>query len=212
MWVYNAKMLLLSVVSAVDNFSVGLTYSLAHRQLSHLQNAVAALANCLTSLVTMLLGSWISNHLDADVASTLGASVFIVLGLKELVTGFVTVSSKEEPEGKALIADGNKPPLAPAAGSYSPVEWWEALGLAAALCLTNVAGGIAAGLAGYSPELFSLLVLLSSFLLLLLGQKLGEVFGRVVPENSVSIISGVCLILLGISNIPYLNLPSSSDL
>jgi len=209
MWVYNAKMLLLSVVSAVDNFSVGLTYSLAHRQLSHLQNAVAALANCLTSLVTMLLGSWISNHLDADVASTLGASVFIVLGLKELVTGFVTVSSKEEPEGKALIADGNKPPPAPAA---APVEWWEALGLAAALCLTNVAGGIAAGLAGYSPELFSILVLLSSFLLLLLGQKLGGVFGRVVPENSVSIISGVCLILLGISNIPYLNLPSSSDL
>ena len=78
------NIMLLSMVSSLDNFAVGLSYRLSMRSISLLSNLIMASANAATTLATMLLGSAVALYVDPNVASCLGASVFISLGLMDL--------------------------------------------------------------------------------------------------------------------------------
>jgi putative Mn2+ efflux pump MntP len=86
------------------------------------------------------------------------------------------------------------------------VEFKEAIVLAVGLCFTNVAGGIGAGFAGFDIALTSIGGFICSFVMLLFGQGLGNVFGQIVPEAYISLLSGLLLIAVGIVNLPFLGL------
>ena len=164
---------------------------------------------------------------DPDIASTFGASIFILLGLSELVgyaAGYMAARkaeaaksnpAPEKPETSPLLPSDEKSstPAPPTPDPEpSPVGLMEAAPIALGLCLTNVASGAAAGMAGYNPWLFSALTLFASLSLLALGQSLAVLFQHFVPHDLLQLLSGVLLVSVGISNIPYLGLPSETDL
>ena len=122
----------------------------------------------------------------------------------------------EKAETSALLPIDDKSsttPLPPTpVPEPNPVGLIEATPIALGLCLTNVASGAAAGMAGYNPWLFSALTLLASLSLLALGQSLAVLFQRFVPQDLLQLLSGVLLVSVGVSNIPYIGLPSETDL
>jgi len=239
------KIVLLSCISSIDNFAVGLSYSLAGRLIPFASNLLMGLTNAVTTFVSMEMGSAVSKIVDPDLASTFGASIFILLGCSELfqyskgvvlnkdnssttvgvkkqvspsldesvdVVSAVTVTAGES----MALLDKNPNPITqsepPLSAPLPDVDLVEALPIALGLCMTNVASGVAAGMSGYNPFIFSSLTLIASVALLFLGQKLALLFQRCLPPDLLQLFSGVLLVAVGISNIPYLNLPSETDL
>ena len=94
----------LSVVTSIDNFAVGFSYSIAQRPVTLLQNSIMALANAITTAVAILLGSAVATVIDENVAQIGGACIFITLGLLELYAYFrgqpPSSSSSLPPPGK----------------------------------------------------------------------------------------------------------------
>lgn len=76
--------IVLGVTTALDNLAVGASYGFAGRRVLKRANLLIAITNAATTLITMLLGVSISNHLSADAAQGLGAAIFIFLGLSDL--------------------------------------------------------------------------------------------------------------------------------
>jgi putative Mn2+ efflux pump MntP len=237
------KIVLLSCISSIDNFAVGLSYSLAGRLITLSSNSLMGMANALTTLAAMVMGSAVAKIVDPDLASTLGSSIFILLGCSELfqyskgkgmdkdkdiaTNNGSTVTAKQEVpsvdesvdltvtagEASPLLGKSPNPSALSAPPSSLPdVDLVEATPIALGLCMTNVASGVAAGMSGYNPFIFSSLTLVASITLLLLGQKLAIVFQRCLPPDLLQLFSGLLLVAVGISNIPYLNLPSETDL
>ena len=81
--------IILSIVSSLDNFAVGLSYAVNKKIISLLSNSCLSLTNALTTMITMILGNKISTYIDADVATTIGASIFIILGLIDISKFFL---------------------------------------------------------------------------------------------------------------------------
>jgi putative sporulation protein YtaF len=221
--------IILSVVSSLDNFAVGLSYAVNKKIISIISNSCLSVTNAITTLITMILGNKISNYIDADIATTIGASIFIVLGLiditKFLLPLFVSLCrqaskkklSLDENEGssESLLIKNNKKHSSSSFSSSSfsssettiiqSIGWKELILLAFGLSFTNIASGIAAGFAGYPIVPVVLLVLISSFVLCIMGQLIGRCFGSIIDEQYVSLISGCVLLFVGLDNIPYLD-------
>ena len=86
-------------------------------------------------------------------------------------------------------------------GFSSIVGIHETFVMGGGLCFTNIAGGVAAGLAGYSLICTVSGMYLASFLLLEFGQVIGKQFGNVINEKYLSLVSGLVLILIGLMDI-----------
>jgi putative Mn2+ efflux pump MntP len=299
----------IAALSSLDNFGVGLSCAVARKRITLLSNAAIALANGLTTLVTMLLGGLASRYISEDTASMLGASMFMLLGLMQLrvfaaplllaagandgvgspigddgdsevgfdegdsetasidgysyefdrLSGAGLVPASVEsirsmphdrttasasirglygsiPTSEDVEEEDQSPPpgrVLPAslvtilsqAATYNTkklvsdivlksdgssgnrqtaiIDAKETLVLVIGLCFTDIAGGIAAGFAGYSPWATSLSCLFSSFILLFAGQVIGSVFGDMLDDRYISLVSGLGLILVGLANVPF---------
>jgi putative sporulation protein YtaF len=215
--------IILSIVSSLDNFAVGLSYAVNKKIISLLSNSCLSLTNALTTLITMILGNKISTYIDADVATTIGASIFIILGLIDISKFFLPLlfslfkqvnkkklSLDDTEATESLIVTNKK------SSSFSlstttetttiiqSIGWKELILLAFGLSFTNIASGIAAGFANYPIVPVVILVLISSFVLNIMGQLIGRCFGSIIDDQYVSLISGCVLLFVGLDNIPYL--------
>ena len=74
----------------------------------------------------------------------------------------------------------------------------EALLLGFALSLNNVVNGVAAGIAGLSPLLVTILVCIFSVLTIWAGVSAGYRFGVLVPGRCTGVVSGILLVFIGI--------------
>ena len=50
------SILLLSLTTSIDNFSIGISFSIINKHITIYSNLIIAILNALTTLVTMLLG------------------------------------------------------------------------------------------------------------------------------------------------------------
>jgi len=217
--------IILSIVSSLDNFAVGLSYAVNKKIISLLSNSCLSLTNALTTLITMILGNKISTYIDADVATTIGASIFIILGLIDISKFFLPLlfslfkqvnkkklSLDDTEATESLIVTNTKKKSSSFSLSTTTetttiiqsIGWKELILLAFGLSFTNIASGIAAGFANYPIVPVVILVLISSFVLNIMGQLIGRCFGSIIDEQYVSLISGCVLLFVGLDNIPYL--------
>lgn len=81
---------------------------------------------------------------------------------------------------------------------YQYVGLSESVTVSFALCMTNIAGGIAAGIARYPLPLTILLTLLMNYIMTYSGQFIGMNVGQCIPESLVSFIVGILLICIGL--------------
>jgi dipeptidase/putative Mn2+ efflux pump MntP len=150
--------LALAIGSSTDNFAVGVSLGIAGHAVNVRLVGLIACANAVGSFVStycgQLLGS-VAPHL----ASFFSAAVFAYLAYGEAGAWWAS----EESPLVTLAADG------------------VVMRLAVPMTLNNIAGGVAGGVAGVSPLIGSVCVLLAAGLMMAGGQVFGQCCGRAIP-------------------------------
>lgn len=73
--------ILLSLSSSLDNLSLGISYTIARKYIRIWSNLLIAVVNGTTTLAVMLAGDRVKQFLPPDIASYIGASIFLFLSL-----------------------------------------------------------------------------------------------------------------------------------
>lgn len=197
-----------AVSSSVDNFGVGLSYGLRNIKLGLGANGIIALICFLFSMISTILGNWLSIVLPGALPIIIGAVLLLFIGLR-IVLLTMPQTRKTNTE---LDITNNKldnilrhPELADADKS-GEISISEAVLLGAALSANALTNGLGAGLLECSALTLSLITAIGSFISLWAGALAGKKAANIriaafnLGEFS-TLISGVILILIAIKTI-----------
>ena len=171
---------LLSVASNLDNFGVGAAYQARGYAITIGPNLLIAIANSLGTFVSVFFGEVIHIFLPEAAANFIGGFIFVCLGLY----GFVSHYHSDEEE---LIIDNLK-----------EVGFTEGIVLALSLSISNVAGGISAGIIGLDLSLVTCFMFIMSILMVWLGALVTKLLQAQVPSKYINLLSASLLVSLGI--------------
>jgi putative Mn2+ efflux pump MntP len=158
---------------AIDNLLVGLHFSLTGKTIPMLGVTLISFLNAFATFITMFFGIIILNILPLSISSKLSAFIFLWLAYKES-KGFFYV-------------DVNNP------NSYKTTNWIDIYLLGLALSLSDVAGGIAAGIVGFPLFKTTFICFIISYILLEFGLLIGNKIGTSLNLNNrnISLVSAV---------------------
>ncbi|WP_035796855.1 sporulation membrane protein YtaF [Clostridium akagii] len=214
---YFVVMMLLAVVSNTDNFAVGISYGTRKMQIPFISNLIIAFITGLGTLISMLLGSVISNVLNQKQATFLGSIIIIVVGcwifVKEMRNIFKDDSNKNQSqvckiEISSYGSIGKIPkilenPFLADLDFSGYISVSESIILGCALALNNMANGIGAGLAGINPFVTSIFAFIISLLSIWAGIKLGHDYIQNFLGKLSAPLAGIILIIIGIYEIIF---------
>jgi putative Mn2+ efflux pump MntP len=177
--------ILLSLSTNIDNFAVGVAYSVRRVKINGIANVAIAILSGSSTFLSMSFGDWVEAFFSAAIAQQLGSGILIIMGL---VTVAEFVKRKLNP-----VAD-----QMPFGVTDSSLSFKDALGLGLALTITNLGTGIGAGMAQLNIVLTSSFSFLSSLLTIGGGFFLGNLIVARFSSNRLEFVSGILLISLGI--------------
>jgi putative sporulation protein YtaF len=191
--------LLFSLSSNLDNLVIGIAYGIKKIRIGIIANLIIATVTSAGTLLSMLLGIYISKFLPHFVANDLGAGIIIILGGYFLIQSIIKLINNKNLKELALknttdmIEYAEKSDL----DNSGDINIKEALLVAFALTFNNFGTGIAASITGVSIEF----TVICTFILSICTIKLGENVGNHVLGNFLGkyapLISGILLIILG---------------
>lgn len=181
----NCVLLALSV--SIDSLGIGITYGIKHTKISNISNVILfAISFCITC-GSIFLGHYISVLLSPNISTFLGSSFLIVLGSYNIYKVF------------------NSPPVDYDIDHSNDIDKKEAIFLGLALSIDSACVGIGSGIIGLNDIVLPILV--SSFQLIFLncGNLVAKnILKRIeIPENTLSVFSGIILILVGLFRIVF---------
>ena len=160
----------LAFSQATDNLSVGLSYRLRCRPLRLSSNVIIAAVNTAGTVLSMSAGGIISQSLSATMAARVGGTILLVLGLKEVATLLWSRVARSQvymrPEVDAVSNA--------AVSNFKDNSMAEVYFLAIALTMTNLAGGLAGGLAHVPMLLLCPLSFIASVVMMVLGDSIAK--------------------------------------
>jgi putative Mn2+ efflux pump MntP len=178
--------LVLGVVANIDNLLVGSAFGLQGQTVSHVSNLIIALCNCSATLVSMLAGQSLLHWLSPWVGDLIAAVVFIALGCVSFNADDSPSSSSSEQFSSSMSVS-------------------EAFGVGLSLSFSNLAGGVAAGLAGFSIASQLATMFLCSWLGISLGVTLGKRVGQHLTARTSARLAGIAFVSFGLLRIvPHL--------
>jgi len=186
---------LIALVSNLDNLAVGLAFGMRGTPISATPNLVIAVLTMIGTAGAITSGHAISGLMSPGVASALGASIIIVIGVWTVLSSLDAVVRPASAGSRGRVF-GSRPRVLTPHGEKRGVGFRAAIGLGAALALNNVGVGVGAGVAGISPVLTTLLAGAASLVCVGAGSRAGRTLGRLDPGGWSPLVSG--LILLGI--------------
>jgi len=168
---------------AIDNFLVGVHFSLNGKTIPVLGVTLISFLNAFAAFITMFFGIIILQILPLSISSKLSAFIFLWLAYKES-KGFFYV-------------DVNNP------NKYKNINWIDIYLLGFALSLSDLAGGIAAGIAGFPIFKTTFTCFIISYILLEFGLLIGNKIGTSLNLNNrhLSLVSAIGFFLIGINNL-----------
>jgi len=181
--------LLLGVATNIDNMIIGTTYGLKRHRIDFINNVMIGCLNGAATFISVLIGDFLRRFLTPQVGELLGGLVFLTLG-------FLTIAETYMMD-QELEAEGEAPPDNIKSG-YVRVSRQEALGLGLGLSVTNIAGGVGAGLAGFEVVRMTLLMFTFSILPISLGQWIGQHTASKFPQRWANITAAAVLTGFGI--------------
>eukprot|EP00164_Ancoracysta_twista_P004742 GFYU01006423.1.p1 GENE.GFYU01006423.1~~GFYU01006423.1.p1 ORF type:complete len:204 (-),score=53.40 GFYU01006423.1:191-802(-) len=176
---------------SLDNFAVGASYGLSHVLVRHSDNVLVAIFNSVGTLLSVGAGDTIAQYLPELVAVFLGNGLLVVLGLYGVWEARKD-TSKEKEEDKD---DGGKHV---GTRSWRVLSHKEALTLALALSISNLAGGVVAGISRMSMWMTTAAAFVFSFLNMWVGFNLGVYLRDALPVGHVNSVAGWLLVALGV--------------
>lgn len=181
--------IVLALSTNLDNFAVGVAYSLRKTQISWQGNLLIALLSGVSTLAAMSIGTRLNQFLPPGIAEELGSSVLIVIGGLTLVQ--VARKQRRSKETATFsLTDGRD--------NTSFLSWQASLILGLALTITNFGTGVGAGMAHLDLVLTSVCSFFSSLLTVGGGFWLGSWLAQLFWKNRLELFSGALLIALGL--------------
>ena len=176
--------IILAVSSSIDSLSIGITYGINNTKISNFAKLVLFLVSFCFSTISIWLGNFIKSFFSNFFANCIGTCILIFMGL------FIVFQAINNPKSSDL-------------DNSNDIDAKESLILGIALSLDSICIGIGGSIIGINPTFFPFLVSIFQFVFLWLGIfsgfKLRNFFK--VSDNIWSIISGILLIVLGISKL-----------
>jgi putative sporulation protein YtaF len=193
----------LAVSTNVDNFGVGVAYGIKRIRIGAAANLLIACCNCSATYLSMKAGDTLAEVVPATICNTVGGMTIVIVGLWALLNTFAFGGSDSEknPEGAPqevvqLEYLSQHPEVLDTDGT-GHINVREALPLAFALSISNLATGMGARLAGLDVDFLVLLMFAFSLLGIIVGYYFGRLFSLALPKRWPGVLSGVLLIAFG---------------
>lgn len=204
---------LLALSSNLDNMGIGVSYGIRRISIPFLSNLIVAMVTTTGTYIAMSLGDILTSYIPAQLASGMGSGIIVTAGI------WVMLQTWIKPNGTAVLASSMTEPkkicemrirslrlliriLHEPDGvdmdCSGQIEGREALLLAMALTVNNLAGGFGGGMVGISIPLTCALVFILSLLTLAYGVKFGHLYFSRWLSRWASLVAGLILILVGI--------------
>ena len=175
----------LSLSTNIDNFAIGVAYSVRKLTISWQANLLIAGLSGISTFTSMSCGDWMEQFFTPAIAHVIGSGILVVIGLHSVWTTLQDQLNRFEADDCSNQVSQNL---------TSTIDLREALFLGLSLTITNLGTGIGAGLAQLDQGLTSCLSFLSSLLMIGGGSQLG----KLIEHSGLEVISGILLIGLGL--------------
>lgn len=192
--------LLYSFSSNLDNLVVGIAYGIKKIKIGMIANLVIAVVTSIGTLLSMLIGAYITTFLPLYFANIIGATIIIILGAYFSIESILKLRNNNNSKELALkdvtdmIEYAEKSDL----DNSGSISIKEAFFVAIGLTFNNMGTGLAASITGVSIELTVVSTFILSLFILLFGESLGNhVLGKLCGKYA-ALFSGLLLIILGI--------------
>lgn len=189
----------LAISVSIDSLGIGLVYGIKNTKIAAMSRIILFFISMIITTCAVFLGNVITKILPTAYANYITIFILIFLG------GWIIYQSlKEEKENSTgITVKILQDPIKSDMDNSKRIDYKEAFFLGFTLSLDSIGVGICSSIIAFNSLLFPILV--ASFQLVFLS--VGIFFGKVInsrikiPKNTWSIISGVLLIVLGISRI-----------
>ncbi len=212
----------LAIAISLDGFFVGVTYGLRKIKVSFLPLCIISGTSALFIMVAMAIGTGITGFISPETAEIIGAIILIGVGTmvfyetyksfaieKDIKEGYSIIYTDQELESqpKELLSWNIKPlgiiihifrePTQADFDSSGSISNYEAMFLGIALALDALGAGFGAALSGFNPLVIPIIVGLTKFLFLYMGNFMSTRLTSIL-NSKVAYLSGFILILLGV--------------
>ena len=222
--------LFLALSLSIDSIGIGITYGLRNTKIPMLSKFILFLISVTFTTIALMLGNLITKFLPDYLANLIGSFILIFIGVWILFQIFCDNNKKGHGHLSpydseiAIIEQKNsnepkiyslfirffgitiqiiKHPISSDLDNSKVIDWKEACFLGIALSIDSISVSIGGGITGLSSFLFPILVATFHIAFLFLGKFLGHklINIRKFPENICNVISGVLLIIIGVTRL-----------
>lgn len=212
--------LLLAISSSIDSLGIGITYGIKNTKISYVGKVVLFFISLIISILSIWSGNVIKNIFSDFLLLFIGNIILICMGI------FICFQTLKKEKNKInnhfSFHDTNqekiysffikflgitiqiiKNPSYSDFDSSNSIDAKEALFLGIALSLDSFCIGIGGSVIGINSILFPLFIASFQFIFLNIGNFFGRKLNKLslLPDNIWSIISGILLIIIGISKL-----------
>ena len=192
--------LLLSISVSVDSFGIGITYGIRNTAISKSADIILFFVSLLFASTSIFVGNVLFSVMPKSIVQFVSIALLICMGIWII---YETIKP-EKTKKVGITIQVIKNPITSDLNNSNVIEINEAIYLAIALSLDSICVGISGASFGIYGLLFPVLVPLFQLLFLNVGLKLGKKivisdFLKLIPSKSWNILSGILLIIIGIS-------------
>lgn len=194
--------IILAFSASIDSLIIGLAYGIKKIKIGFISNIVIAIVITLGTFLSMYIGLILSKFIPKEFCSLIGSFLLIGMGLWMLYDEYKKKVSENNISGELMdslnydeILINDKTADIDHSGN---IDIKEAITLALALSINNLALGIGGSIAGLSIALTTIFTFIFSILTLLLGLKIGNSYLSKFFGKYSSYISAFIIIVMGL--------------
>lgn len=190
----------ISLLACLDCLSVGITYGMRKIRIPWLSMLILSVCSGIAMYGSMKLCNWVMQWFSTSFATTLGALVFMFLGIFTLLQGKQNQPLAKTTRKNSLYQVLQSPVKADRdqSGTISPME---SMLLGVALSLDTLVIGLGTAMMGIPPMATAITVTLMSGCFLYLGIALGRQVVKEKWKGPLAYVAGIGLILIGVSRL-----------
>ena len=173
---------IIAILNSIDNIGIGVAYSIAGIKVKLSKNMLIAFLAFLVSFLASLSGQLISYFLSDKECSIISMILLVLMGSKMIYTSF----------SKKKNNDLNK---------VNELKYKDAFSVGIALALDDISSSVSSSLIGYNPFMVSFPYFIISLAIFFSGNYVLKFITKLNVGNKPTIIAGVLMILIGISQI-----------
>ena len=172
----------IAFLNSIDNIGVGVVYSVAGIKVKLFKNLLLAALAFIVSFIASLSGQLVSHFLNESACSIISMLLLVLVGAKMIYSCVL----------KKRSIDLNK---------EKELKYKEAFSVGAALAFDDIGSSVSSALIGYSPFMISFPFFIISLAIFFTGNYALKYTTKYNLGDKPTIVAGVIMVLLGISQI-----------